>query len=117
MRAGSRTTDATTQTFTNPVNFGISAASQINAASGSLIFGGYGSDGGFDAHAQWGERDQFQRDPSAARGTIVKSGTGALNVSATATAIGADFSLNAGTTTLLADGGGAGLSAAGVCSR
>jgi len=90
--------DADTQTFTNAISLG-TASSSFNAASGALVFNG-----------ALGLGTSTLTVPGAANttlgvvngtGTINKSGTGSLNIIGTATAIGADFNLDLGTTNLM----------------
>ena len=90
--------DADTQTFTNAISLG-TASSSFNAASGALVFNG-----------ALGLGTSTLTVPGAANttlgvvngtGTINKSGTGSLNIIGTATAIGADFNFDLGTTNLM----------------
>jgi fibronectin-binding autotransporter adhesin len=90
--------DADTMTFNNMVAIG-AAASTFNTASGALTFNGTVA---LNANTLTlaGTNALTFGGALTGSGLILKSGTGAFNLDSAATAIGADFNLNAGTTTL-----------------
>ncbi len=93
--------DGDTQTFGNQVTIG-TASSIFDAVAGQLVFNGTVALG-TNALSVKGSSVTFG-GPLTGTGTITKSTTGAFNISATATAIGADLILTGATTTLVATG-------------
>jgi hypothetical protein len=96
---GLTSNDASTQTFNNPVSFGLAAASTINATSGALVLNGAVTTATTTLTLNGGNAITFGSS-IAGTGAITKAGAGAFNFDATASSIGADFNLNAGVTTL-----------------
>ncbi len=96
--------DTTLQTFNNPVSFGLAVTtSTINAASGALNLNGPVTLAPTTLTLDGANAIIFGSTITGT-GAITKTGAGAFNFDATATPIGADFNLNAGTTTLVASG-------------
>ena len=102
IKAGGLTSnDTSTQTFNNPVSFGLAATSTINATSGALVFNGAVTTAATTLTLNGANAITFGSS-IASTGAITKAGAGAFNFAATASSIGADFNLNAGVTTLTA---------------
>jgi hypothetical protein len=98
---GLTSNDTSTQTFNNPVSFGLAATSTINATSGALVFNGAVTTATTTLTLNGGNAITLGSS-IAGNGAITKAGAGAFNFAATASPIGADFNLNAGVTTLTA---------------
>ena len=94
--------DTQTQTIDNNVTVG-TATSAFNAANGALAFNGTVALGANPLAVNGAFATTFG-GAITGTGTITKSAAGAMNLNATATAIGADFNLTGGTTTLVATG-------------
>ena len=102
IKAGGLTSnDTSTQTFNNPVSFGLAATSTINATSGALVLNGAVTTATTTLTLN-GANAITIGSSIAGNGAITKAGAGAFNFAATASSIGADFNLNAGVTTLTA---------------
>ncbi len=93
--------DTTLQTFNNPVSFSGAATSTINAASGGLTLNGAVTLPTSTLTLDGVNTITFGSTITGT-GAITKTGAGPFRFDATATAIGADFNLNAGLTTLVA---------------